>query len=81
MDNNYEIKVFNLDKDKDNTSESIFPTPIRCLIIGSSGSGKTNLLSNIIINYWVPFDNLYIFTKKHRTACLQKNERSICWFG
>ena len=42
MDNNYEIKVFNLDKDKDNTSESIFSTPMRRLIIGSSGSGKTN---------------------------------------
>lgn len=51
---NYEIKVFHLDKNKDNKSKSIFPTPMRCLIVGSSGSGKTNLLFNIIINYWVP---------------------------
>jgi len=29
MDKKYEIKVFYLDKDKDNTSESIFPTPMR----------------------------------------------------
>ena len=62
MNNNYEIKVFNLVKDND-IPNSLFPRPMRCLIIGSSGSGKTNLLFNIIVNYWVPFDNLYIFTK------------------
>jgi len=46
MDNNYEIKVFNLDKDKDNTSESIFPIPMRCLII--AGPGHLFILSKSI---------------------------------
>lgn len=50
MDNNYEIKVFSLVNYND-IPDLIFPTPMRCLIKGSSGSGKTNLLFNIIINY------------------------------
>jgi len=61
MDKKYEITLFHLN---DNSkTESILPIPMRCLIIGSSGSGKTNLLCNIIIKYWIPYENLYIFTK------------------
>jgi len=61
MDNKYEITLFHLN---DNSkSESVLPIPMRCLIIGSSGSGKTNLLCNIIIKYWIPYENLYIYTK------------------
>lgn len=41
MDKKYEITLFHLN---DNSkSKSVHPTPMRCLIIGSSGSGKTNL--------------------------------------
>jgi len=70
MDKKYEITLFHLD---DNIiSESIFPIPMRCLIIGSSGSGKTNLLSNIIIKYWIPFENLYIFTKNIKQPIYEK---------
>lgn len=44
-------------------SKGMFPLPIRCLIVGSSGSGKTTLLWNLITKDWIPFKNLYIFTK------------------
>lgn len=57
---NYEITAFHLDNSR---SRSIFPIPMRCLIIGSSGSGKTNLLCNIILKYWIHYKNLYIFAR------------------
>lgn len=70
MDTKFEITLFHLD---DNIiSESIFPIPMICLFIGSSGSGKTNLLSNIIIKYWIPFENLYIFTKNIKQLIYEK---------
>lgn len=43
--------------------DSLFPYPTRCLIVGSSGSGKTWLLYNIITNYWISYKRLIIFTK------------------
>lgn len=46
-----------------NEEESLFPYPTRCLIVGSSGSGKTWLLYNIITNYWIRYKRLVIFTK------------------
>lgn len=61
LDKYKNIEVFPYQNTKDD--ESIFPAPLRCLIVGSSGSGKTNLLWNIITNFWIPFENLYIFTK------------------
>lgn len=60
--NKYKVSTFNFEKKK-NDKESIFPLPLRCLIVGASGSGKTTLLWNIITKYWVPYENLYIFTK------------------
>ena len=36
--------------------------PFRLLINGSSGSGKTNLLMNMILR-WLYFDKLYVFSK------------------
>lgn len=47
----------------DNKKQSLFEIPSRGLIIGPSGCGKTILLYNMIINYWIPYLNLYIFTK------------------
>jgi GTPase SAR1 family protein len=40
---------------------NVFPQkPIRCLIIGSSGSGKTSLLLKLIIEDYIDFDRLFI---------------------
>ena len=36
--------------------------PYRILIIGGSGSGKTNLLLNLIENQW-DFDKIYLYAK------------------
>ena len=43
---------------------NLLPQPLRCLIVGSSGSGKTNLLLNFIYNQnGILFRNLYVFSK------------------
>lgn len=42
---------------------ALFPIPLRCLIVGSSGCGKTTLIWNIITEYWLPYQKLYIFSK------------------
>jgi len=54
------VKFFIEDENK---KQSLFDLPSRVLIIGPSGCGKTTLLYNLIINYWIPYLNLYIFTK------------------
>lgn len=44
--------------------DNLLPQPLRCLIVGSSGCGKTNLLLNLIYNHnGVLFKNLYVFSK------------------
>lgn len=47
------------------TGESqLIPRPLRCLIVGTSGSGKTNLLLNFIYNdKGLKFKNLYVFSR------------------
>lgn len=58
------LKVESYDFGKSNVKmETIFPQPLRCLIVGPSDSGKTTLLCNIVAKRWVSYDNLYIFTK------------------
>lgn len=57
------FKVTPFLNEKENKDSSIFPIPLRALILGKSGSGKTTLLWNIITKYWIKFDYLYIFTK------------------
>lgn len=50
-----------------NTTENNFdliPTPVRALLVGSSGSGKTNLLLNLILKEkGIKFKHLFIFSK------------------
>ena len=46
-----------------------FPLPFRCLIVGTSGCGKTTLLYNLITKEWgIPFHSLYIFTNSIEQA-------------
>jgi ABC-type taurine transport system ATPase subunit len=43
-------------------NKKIFPLPLRCLIVGTSGCGETTLLYNLIIKNWgIPFQYFYIF--------------------
>lgn len=45
-------------------NKKIFPLPLRCLIVGTSGCGKKTLLYNLIIKEWgIPFHYLYKFSK------------------
>jgi GTPase SAR1 family protein len=47
-----------------NVNKNIFPLPFRCLIVGTSGCGKTALLYNLITKEWgIPFHSLYNFSK------------------
>lgn len=50
-----------------NTTENNFdlmPKPIRALLVGSSGSGKTNLLLNLIRDKkGIKFKHLFVFSK------------------
>lgn len=55
------------------TNNSIFPNPLRCLIVGSSGCGKTNLLLNFIYNKdGLPFKNLYVFSRSIEQPAYQQ---------
>ncbi|CAH1107140.1 unnamed protein product [Psylliodes chrysocephalus] len=58
--NNYKITPF---KENVPDQSNLFPTPLRCLIIGKSGSGMTTVLWNVITKYWVHYESLLIFTK------------------
>ena len=76
-----EIVVYH--KVKDNNQ--LLPNPLRCLIVGSSGCGKTNLLLNLIYNaQGIPFKNLYLFSRSiDQTAyitlrdCYEKIEKKL----
>lgn len=43
--------------------ESLFECPIRGVILGPSGCGKNFLLTYLILSFWAPYKNLYIFAK------------------
>lgn len=55
-----EIKPPKTDREK---KKSLFPLPMRGIISGSSGSGKTTVMLSIILNHWTNYEHLYIFTK------------------
>ena len=43
-------------------AKSIFPLPFGCMIVGTSGCGKTTLLYNLLVKEWgIPFHYLYNF--------------------
>ena len=44
-------------------NKRIFSLPFRCLVVGTSGCGKTTLLYNLIKEWGIPFHSLYIFSK------------------
>ena len=48
------------DSDDVPNSNPLFPRKLRCVISGSSGCGKTTLLTNMILNEWVDFKKLII---------------------
>jgi len=67
--NRFDIKVFKTSKDKDYrkqylNQEFLLP-PFRVVIVGATGSGKTNLIKNILFNksfgFRDYFDNGFIF--------------------
>jgi len=46
------------------TIKRLLLLPLRCLIVGTSGCGKTTLLYSLIIRQWdLPFYHLYVFKK------------------
>src|SRR5215475_9357808 len=58
-----EIEHFNVDKREYMNVNDLAPQwPFRLLICGSSGSGKTNLLLNLISKY-LYFNNLYVYAR------------------
>lgn len=45
-------------------NKKIFPLPFMCLIVGTSGCGKTTLFYNLVTKEWgIPFHSLHNFSK------------------
>uniref|UniRef100_A0A1I7WJT8 G domain-containing protein n=1 Tax=Heterorhabditis bacteriophora TaxID=37862 RepID=A0A1I7WJT8_HETBA len=44
-------------------NNELLPNSIRACIIGKSGCGKTNLLMNLLLQDYLDYNNLYIFSK------------------
>lgn len=62
MSRKYKIEPIPYDNNK--PDKGILPLPVRSLIVGTSGCGKTTLLYNLIMKPWgTPFLNIYIFSK------------------
>ena len=56
--------------------------PYRILIIGDSGSGKTNVLLNLTKDQWLDIDNIYLYVKnqfksKHKLLINEREKIGI----
>lgn len=58
----YQVTFFHGNNNSKNKN-NLFPFPLRCVIIGSSGCGKTTLLENFIYKHWINYDYLYVCSK------------------
>jgi hypothetical protein len=73
---NKKLKILKMkdSSDKSVIKHPIFNVPLRLAIVGGSGTGKTNILSNLIIDplkgfyhdIWLP-ENIYIFSGSYKT--------------
>jgi len=48
-----------------------FPLPLRCLIVGTSGCGKTTLLFNLILYTFSSFVHIYKISRTKRLSKLE----------
>lgn len=65
-----EIPIKNIDeysfenKPKEKRHSALLPNNLRCIIAGSSGTGKTNLLISLIESeHGIKFENIYLYSK------------------
>jgi ABC-type proline/glycine betaine transport system ATPase subunit len=65
---NNDIKPFLLKSHNPNFNVHFIQIPFRMLIIGSSGSGKTMTLYNILRVFSKTFQNIYIITKNKKES-------------
>lgn len=54
------------DDDKDEIpNHPLMPTwPFRCLVVGRCGSGKTNVIKNMLMRGWLDYDTLFIMARE-----------------
>lgn len=57
----YDLSIKNFYSTRNNNP--LLPSSIRACIIGKSGCGKTNILINLLLQDYLDYDNLYIFSK------------------
>jgi chromosomal replication initiation ATPase DnaA len=57
------VKKFQTSAPNPNYKNHHIKVPFRGILIGSSGSGKTNLLLNVIVQMANTFNHIYIYTK------------------
>lgn len=61
------LRIRNFDKTiekEEKIHSDLFPNNVRCLIVGSSGVGKTNIMLNLLFDAnGLRFENVYVFSK------------------
>lgn len=68
IEQNSKLNIKNIDTEISNKAISrhgpLLPDSIRCIIVGSSGSGKTNVMFNLLTHInGLKFENVYLYTK------------------
>ena len=71
--------------DNDPNSNALFPKKLRCIISGSSGCGKTVLLTNMILNKWLDFKKLIIVSGSisqhiYQVLSTRISKQATSWF-